>query len=54
MGNVSEKNTHFVFNNFFFFENLAVYEMLWKNTLEPDGPQRQYGAQKHVICMLVN
>ena len=25
------KNTHFVFNTFFFFfENLAVYEIMWK------------------------
>jgi hypothetical protein len=36
MENVSDKScrenksTHFVFNNFF-FENLAVYEIMWKN-----------------------
>jgi hypothetical protein len=35
MKNVSVKscretrNTHFVFNNFFFFENRAVYEIMW-------------------------
>jgi hypothetical protein len=44
MRNVSDKictenqNTHFMFNNFF-PENLAVYEIMWKNTLEPDSPQ---------------
>jgi hypothetical protein len=45
MRNVSDKscrenqNTHFVFRNFFFFENRAVYEIMWKNISEPDGPQ---------------
>ena len=31
--------THFVFNNFFFFDNRAVYEIMWKNVVEPEGPQ---------------
>ena len=36
MKNISEKicrenlNMHFVFNNFFFFENRAVNEIMWK------------------------
>jgi len=55
--NVSEKKfkrkTNILCSKIFFFENLTFYEM-WKSTLEPDGPQRQYGAQKHVICMLDN
>jgi len=40
MRNVSDKsyrenqNTHFVFSDFF-FENRAVYETIWKNTVEP-------------------
>ena len=44
MGNVSKKhfkekqNTYFVFSNFF-FENLAVYEIMWKNTVKPGRPQ---------------
>jgi hypothetical protein len=25
-----DQNTHFIFNNFFFLENPAVYEILWK------------------------
>jgi len=43
--NVSDKNCrenqnrHFVFNNFFFFENPAVYEIMWNNTVVPDRPQ---------------
>ena len=45
MRNVSDKscreneNTHFVFGNFFFFENGAVCEIMWKNFVEPNGPQ---------------
>ena len=44
MRNVSDKcygetqNTYFVFK-YFFFENRAVYEIMWKNTVEPDRPQ---------------
>jgi len=44
MRNVSDKscrenqNTHFVFSNFF-FENRAVYEIMWENIVQPDGPQ---------------
>jgi hypothetical protein len=26
-------------NNFFFFENRAVYEKMWKDIVEPDRPQ---------------
>ena len=25
-----------MFNNFFFFENLAVYDVMWKNVVQPD------------------
>jgi hypothetical protein len=41
--NVSEEsgrenqNTHFMLNNFFFFLNLALYEIMWKNIIEPAG-----------------
>jgi hypothetical protein len=29
-----------MFSNFFFSpENRAVYEIVWKNTVKPDGPQ---------------
>ena len=30
---------HFMFNNFLFFENRAVYEIMWKNIVGPDRPQ---------------
>jgi hypothetical protein len=42
--NVSHKsyreaqNTHFTSNNFFFFENLAVYEIMLKTIVEPGRP----------------
>jgi len=35
---VEELKTHFMFDNFLFFENRGVYEM-WKNTVDPDRPQ---------------
>jgi hypothetical protein len=44
MRNVSDKicrenqNTYFVFCNFF-FENRAVYEIMWKNCVERGRPQ---------------
>jgi hypothetical protein len=44
MRNVSDKscrenqNTHFVFSNFF-FENRAVYEIIWKNMVHTGGSQ---------------
>jgi hypothetical protein len=31
------QNTHFVLSNFFFFfDNRAVYEMTWKNFVDPE------------------
>ena len=51
MRNVSDKscresqNIHFKFNNFFF--NCVVYEIMWKNTVEPGRPQMKYGAHTH-------
>jgi hypothetical protein len=41
------QNTHFIFGSFFFFpEKSALYEIVSKNTVEPEGPQMtsQYGA----------
>jgi len=44
-------NTHFVFNNLFFFGNRAVYEIMWKNVVQPDRPHNNMG---HAHCMLDN
>jgi hypothetical protein len=39
------QNTHFMTNNIFFSENRAVYEIISKNLVEPDGRQMsQYGT----------
>jgi hypothetical protein len=51
VGSVSERSctgnqiTHFIFNTFF-FKNHGVYEIMWKNIVQPDRPQisMQYGA----------
>jgi len=33
------QNTHFMFNNVFFSENQAVYEIIWKIVVERGKPQ---------------
>ena len=44
MRNVSDQscrgrqNTQFIFKNFF-SENHAIYQIMWKNTVQPDRPQ---------------
>jgi hypothetical protein len=48
---VERITTHFVFNNFF-FENPAVYERMFKNTVGRGGPQIYSMAHAH--CMLYN
>jgi hypothetical protein len=55
MRNISDRscrgnqNTHFVFCDlFFFFENRAVYEIMWKNIVKPD---RAHTLQ-YVACAL--
>ena len=33
-----KKKTHFMFDDFFFFfENRAVYEIMWKNAIQPEA-----------------
>jgi hypothetical protein len=34
----SYQSTHFIFDNFF-PENGTVYEIMWKNVVEPEKPQ---------------
>jgi hypothetical protein len=56
MRNVSDKscretqNTHFIFSNFF-PENPAVYEIMWKNVVQPERLQMTVHAA-HALCML--
>jgi len=42
--------THFVFNNLL-FQNSAVYEIMWKNVVEPDRPQMNIWRM-HLICWI--
>jgi hypothetical protein len=42
----ANQNTHFMFNNFFFFlENRGVYEIMWKNDVDAGK------AQMRIWCM---
>jgi hypothetical protein len=51
MRNVSDKScrenqdTHFVFK-IFFPENRALYDIMWKNMVEPDRPQTTKGRMR--------
>jgi hypothetical protein len=39
------------FNNIFFFENRAVYEIMWKRILEPDRPQMKIWSMR-ITCWI--
>jgi len=49
---VEEIKTHFVFSNFFFFENCAVYEIMWKKYCTVG--QATDDNMAHAHCMLDN
>jgi len=57
MRDVSDKrrrkiqNTHFVLNNFF-FDNCAVYEVMWKSTAKPDRPQMKIRQMRIAYCIM--
>ena len=59
MKNISDKshrdsrNTHCMFNNFFFFLNRAVYEVMWKNIVERCWPQKIIW-HKCIACWIPN
>ena len=44
---VEKIKTRFTFNNFFFFKNVTVYEIMWKKIVQPYRPQM-------TICCLRN
>jgi len=46
------RNTHFTFNNFFFVENRAVYEIMWKKFVEWGRSQMTIWRIQHAHCML--
>jgi hypothetical protein len=47
---VEKFETSFTFNTFF-IENLAVFEIMWKNILDPARPRWQYNSA-HALYML--
>jgi hypothetical protein len=57
MRNVSDKscrqnqNTHFTFNNVFFKRNRAIYEIMYKNTVELSRPQMKTQCM-HIACWI--
>jgi hypothetical protein len=46
---VVEKIKAHIFYSLTFFENCAIYEIMWKNTMEPGKPHEN---KAHVQCML--
>jgi len=44
------QNTHFIFKDFF-SNNHAVYEIMWKNTVQPDRPQMAIWCM-HIACCI--
>jgi len=46
---VEKVKTH-VLSSITFFFNCAVYEIMWKNIVEPGRPQMTYGA--HTACWI--
>jgi len=50
---VEKIKTHiFLFNNSLFPENLAVFEILWKNAVESDGLQRTIRRMRFAYWLL--
>jgi len=45
------QNKHFVFNDFVSPENRAVYEIVWKNVVQPDRPLMRIGRMRF-LCWI--
>ena len=45
---IENQNTHFI-SHIFFFENRAVYEIMWKNNVESGRP---HDNMAHAHCLL--
>ena len=45
-----------MFSNFFFFLNHAIYEIMWKNDVEPDMPKTtiQYHSLNAILAQVRN
>ena len=53
ISNVSEKiRTHILYSiTFFFLKTHALYEVMWKNIIEPDRPQKTIWRMRIVCCI---
>ena len=48
---VEKIKTHILCSVAFFFENQVVYEIMWKNTVEPDRPQMTIWRMRIPECL---
>jgi hypothetical protein len=50
---VEKIRTHILYSMtfFFFFENLAVYEIMWNNIVQPETPQMKIW-RVHIACWI--
>ena len=48
---VEKIKTHVSCSVIFFFENLAVYEIMWKNIVQPDRPKMTIGSMR-IVCWI--
>ena len=47
------QNTHFMFDNLFFFLNCAVYEIMWKNIVRAGQVTDDNITQRmHIACLI--
>jgi len=49
---VEKIKTNFLFSIIFFFFNCAAYEIMWKNNVEPDSPQKTI-RRIHIACWII-
>jgi hypothetical protein len=45
------ENSHFRFDNIFFYENGVIYDLRWKN-IQPDGLHINISYMAHACCFL--
>ena len=46
---VEEVKIRILCSTFFFLENRAAYKIIWKNLVQPDGPQK--ATNTHLECV---
>ena len=48
---VEKTKIHVLFSITFFFENFTVYEITWKNVVQPDRPQMTIWGTRIACCI---